>query len=34
MSILVYEIIDNLEDVIDYVKKAGDMVRLLAIKAR
>jgi len=34
LSILVYEIIDNLEDVIDYIKKAGDMVRLLAIKAR
>lgn len=34
ISILVYEIIDNLEDVIDYIKKAGDMVRLLAIKAR
>ncbi len=34
LSILVYEIIDNLEDVIDNIKKAGDMVRLLAIKAR
>ena len=34
ISILVYEIIDNLEDVTDYIKKAGDMVRLLAIKAR
>lgn len=34
LSILVYEIIDNLEDVIDFIKKGGDMVRLLAIKAR
>jgi len=34
LTILVYEMIDNLEDVIDCIKKAGDMVRILAIKAR
>ncbi len=34
LTILVYEMIDNLENVIDCVKKAGDMVRILAIKAR
>ena len=34
LTILVYEMIDNVEDVIDCIKKAGDMVRILAIKAR
>ncbi len=34
MTILVYEMIDNLENVIDCIKKSGDMVRILAIKAR
>jgi predicted phosphate transport protein (TIGR00153 family) len=34
LTILVYEMIDNLENVIDCIKKAGDMVRILAIKAR
>jgi predicted phosphate transport protein (TIGR00153 family) len=34
MTILGYEMIDNLEDVIDCIKKTGDMVRILAIKAR
>ncbi|OQA46870.1 MAG: hypothetical protein BWY46_01959 [Firmicutes bacterium ADurb.Bin300] len=34
LIILVYEMIDNLENVIDCIKKAGDMVRILAIKAR
>lgn len=34
LTILVYEMIDNLEDVIDCIKKAGDKVRILAIKAR
>lgn len=34
LTILVYEMIDNLENVIDCVKKSGDMVRILAIKAR
>ena len=32
--ILIYEIIDNLENVTDFIKKAGDIVRLLAIKAK
>lgn len=34
LSILVYEIIDHLENVIDCIKKSGDMVRILTIKAR
>lgn len=34
ITILFYEIIDNLEDVIDFIKKSGDLVRMLAIKAR
>ncbi len=33
-TILFYEIIDNLEDVLDFIKKSGDLVRMLAIKAR
>jgi len=33
-TLLLYEIIDTVEDVIDGIKRAGDMVRLLAIKAR
>jgi uncharacterized protein len=33
-SILIYEIIDNVEKVIDSVKKSGDMVRMLAIVAK
>jgi predicted phosphate transport protein (TIGR00153 family) len=34
LTILVYEMIDNLENVIDSIKRTGDMVRILAIKAR
>ena len=34
LLILAYEIIDHLEEVIDHIKKAGDIVRMLAIKAR
>lgn len=34
LTLLIYETIDTLECVIDGIKRAGDMVRLLAIKAR
>jgi len=34
LTILVYEIIDNLENVIDCIKRAGNMVRTLSIKAK
>lgn len=34
MTILVYEIIDNLENVIDCIKRTGSVVRILSIKAK
>ncbi|MDD3725665.1 MAG: DUF47 family protein [Candidatus Ratteibacteria bacterium] len=34
LTILVYEIIDNIENVLDCIKRAGSTVRLLSIKAR
>jgi len=33
-SILFYEIIDTIENLIDSIKKAADLVRILAIKSK
>ena len=33
MTILVYEVIDTLENVIDCIKRAGSMLMILSIKA-